>query len=578
MTDGVACLADIEALEAEMPLAQRLPAQTVWGLIERAAQLHGPRPAITFLPHGLPDDEAFTWSHAKLAGAARQLANGLHAAGLSGSDGIGILLPNLPQSYVAIFGAQALSFACPISPLQGPAQIARILDAAYCKALIAPGPALSAVLWERAQAAAAMSGVRHLIALGAPDARECPDTVRVHDFDGFCAAQPADRLCFEPPGDPDAAAACFHTGGTTGEPKVARHSQHNQVYEAWAFSHLAALDHNDVCLLGLPLFHVHAVIPASLALLSVGGHVVLLGPEGYRGAGVLAGFWRTVERFSVTAFNAVPSVYATLLDIDPQGARLDSLRFAICGSAPMPVALFEAFERRTGLRILEGYGLTEGTCVSSLNPLRGERRVGSIGLRCPYQAMKTATLDADGKWRRDCEVDEVGAVLIRGPNVFAGYTDATLTEEAFAAPGWLNTGDLGRQDSSGYFWLSGRAKDMIKRSGHSIDPRLVEDLLMGHPAVASAAVVGRADPVAGELPVAFVTLRPGAIVTPDALLAHCRQVLNDPVAQPVALTVMPQLPLTDVGKLDKVSLRKLAGAVGIASTRSTQTSPNRRQS
>ena len=115
---GVACLADIEALEAEQPLAQRLPAATVWGLVEHAAALFGPRPAISFLPMGLPDDEAQTWSHAELAGAARQLANALHALGLQSGDGVGILLPNLPQTYFSIFGAQALSFACPISPLQ----------------------------------------------------------------------------------------------------------------------------------------------------------------------------------------------------------------------------------------------------------------------------------------------------------------------------------------------------------------------------------------------------------------------------------------------------------------------------
>jgi fatty-acyl-CoA synthase len=566
VTGGVSCLADIEALEAEAPLAQRLPASTVWGLIERAARLYGPRPAISFLPRGLPDDEALTWTHAALAGAARQLANALHALGLRCGDGVGLLLPNLPQSYFSIFGAQALSFACPISPLQGPAQVARILEAARCRVLIAPGPTLSPSLWERAQAAvAAAPGVRHLIALGAPDTPAMAEAVQVHDFGRLCAAQSADRLCFEPTQDAEALAACFHTGGTTGAPKVARHSQLNQVYEAWAFSHLAALSPGDVCLLGLPLFHVHAVIPASLAPLSVGGHVVLLGPDGYRGAGVLAGFWRTVQRFAATAFNAVPSVYSSLLNIDPQGARLTSLRFAICGSAPLPVALFEAFEQRTGLRILEGYGLTEGSCVSSVNPLRGERRVGSIGLRYPYQAMKTALLDAQGRWQRDCAVDEVGAVLISGPNVFAGYTDDALSAAAFAAPGWLNTGDLGRQDAAGYFWLTGRAKDLIKRSGHSIDPKVVEEVLHRHPAVATAAVIALADAVAGELPVAYVALQPGASVTPEALLAHCRQVLADPVAQPVALTVLPQLPLTAVGKLDKLKLRSLADAAPTAS-------------
>jgi fatty-acyl-CoA synthase len=578
MTGGVASLADIEALEAEAPLAQRLPAHTVWGLIERSAALYGPRPAISFLSHGLPDDETNTLSHAALAGAARQLANALHALGLQPEDGVGILLPNLPQTFFSIFGAQALSFACPISPLQGPAQVARILTAARCKALIAPGPTLSPTLWERAQAAVADApGVRHLIALGAPDMATLVDAPQVHDFDQLCAAQPDNHLTFEPTEDADSLAACFHTGGTTGAPKVARHSQRNQVYEAWAFSHLAALDQDDVCLLGLPLFHVHAVIPASLSPLSVGGHVVVLGPDGYRGAGVLAGFWRTVERFAATAFNAVPSVYAALLNIDPQAARLDSLRFAICGSAPLPVALFEAFERRTGLRILEGYGLTEGTCVSSVNPLRGERRVGSIGLRYPYQAMKTACVDAQGRWLRDCAVNEVGAVVIRGPNVFAGYTDDALTAEAFAAPGWLNTGDLGRQDADGYFWLTGRAKDMIKRSGHSIDPKVVEEALHGHPAVAAAAVVGQTDPQAGELPVAFVSLHPGAHATPEDLLSHCRQVLGDPVAQPVALTVLAHLPLTPVGKLDKLLLRAIANPAPGPAPHASHPPPNPQQ-
>ncbi|WP_395700157.1 acyl-CoA synthetase [Aquabacterium sp.] len=561
MSRGIACLADIEALEAEAPLAQRLPARTVWGLIERAAARFGSRPAISFLPNGLPDDEVTTWSHAALLGAARQVANALHALGLQPEDGVGILLPNLPQTYFSILGTQALGHACPISPLQGPDQVARILTASRCRALIAPGPALSPTLWARAQAAVAGApGVRHLIALGAPDGAAPAGSVQVHDFDRLCALQPADRLRFEPEKDADALAACFHTGGTTGAPKVARHSQRNQVYEAWAFSHLAALSQDDVCLLGLPLFHVHAVIPASLSPLSVGAHVVMLGAEGYRGAGVLAGFWRTVTRFAATAFNAVPSVYAALLNVDTQGARLDSLRFAICGSAPLPVALFEAFERHTGLRILEGYGLTEGTCVSSVNPPQGERRIGSIGLRYPYQAMKTACLDEQGRWLRDCAVDELGAVLISGPNVFAGYTDDALTAEAFAAPGWLNTGDLGRQDAQGYFWLTGRAKDMIKRSGHSIDPKAVEEVLHAHPAVAAAAVVGRPDPQAGELPVAFVSLHPGAQATPDTLLGHCRQRLGDPVAQPVALTVLPALPLTPVGKLDKLRLRAMAGA------------------
>jgi fatty-acyl-CoA synthase len=215
-------------------------------------------------------------------------------------------------------------------------------------------------------------------------------------------------------------------------------------------------------------------------------------------------------------------------------------------------------QARTGLAILEGYGLTEGTCLSTLSPLRGPRRAGSIGLRIPYQAMKAARLDEHGRWLGDCAAAETGNLLIQGPNVFAGYADATQTAAVFAAPGWLDTGDLGHCDAEGHFWISGRAKDLIKRSGHSIDPQGVEEALHADPAVALAAVVARPDSRAGEVPVAFVCLKPGASGDAAVLLARCRQRLGDPVATPVQLTILDQMPLTAVGKLDKVALRALA--------------------
>ena len=557
---GVATLADIEAMERHAPLEDRLPGDAVWQMLESASQRHADQTALSFLATGNPDETALTWTHGQLLAQCRRLANWLHAQGVQGETGVGVLLPNLPQTYFALFGSQAVAVACPISPIMGPGAIAGILRAGRCEVLVTEGPARNPALWQRACAALAETdGVRHVLALGG-GGPGMPQGVLVHEFDAACAVHAGDRLDFTPTHDPHAPTARFHTGGTTGAPKLATHTQRNQVYLAWCMGELVDFGPRDVVLIGLPLFHVHAVIPLSMGPLIQGGHLVILGPQGFRHPAVMQGFWRIVERFGATCFSAVPTVHASLLQVSTAGARLDSLRVAFSGSAPLPRQVAQDVQQSTGLVILEGYGLTEGTCLSTLSPLHGPRRIGSIGLRLPYQDMKVARLDEAGRWLSDCGIGETGVLLIKGPNVFAGYADAAQTDAAFAAPGWLNTGDLGHCDADGYFWVSGRAKDLIKRSGHSIDPQGVEEALHADPAIALAAVVARPDSRAGEVPVAFVTLKPGATSDAAQLLARCRQRLGDPVATPVHLTILPQLPMTAVGKLDKVALRALAAA------------------
>ncbi|HSV46233.1 MAG TPA: AMP-binding protein, partial [Ramlibacter sp.] len=501
---GVATLANIEAFERAAPLESRLPPGGVWTMLESAGMRHADRPALSFLPQGDPHEPAETWTHAQLLVRCRQLANWLHAHGVGRESGVAVLLPNLPQTYFALFGSQAAAVVCPISPTLGAAAIAGLLLAGHCEVIVTEGPGRNPALWERACAAVALAPhVRRVLAVGG-GGPGMPEGVAVHDFDRACGAQRGDQLDFEPTQDPQAPTARFHTGGTTGAPKLATHTQRNQVYLAWCMGELVDFGPRDVVLIGLPLFHVHAVIPLSMGPLIQGGHLVLLGPQGFRHAAVMQGFWRIVERFGATCFSAVPTVYAGLLQVDIAGARLDSLRVAFSGSAPLARQVAQDVRARTGLVILEGYGLSEGTCLSTLSPLRGPRRVGSIGLRLPYQAMKVARLDEQGRWLADCAPGDTGSLLIQGPNVFAGYADPAQTVAAFAAPGWLNTGDLGHCDAQGYFWISGRAKDLIKRSGHSIDPQGVEEALHADPAVALAAVVARPDSRAGEVPVAFV--------------------------------------------------------------------------
>ena len=270
-------------------------------------------------------------------------------------------------------------------------------------------------------------------------------------------------------------------------------------------------------LCGLPLFHVNGVVVTGLAPFMVGARVVLLGADGFRSKTTIGHFWRNVARFRATFFSAVPTVYSTLLTTPIDGSDVSSLRYAICGAAAMPPELIRKFEAATGLAILEGYGLTEGTCVSAVNPRDGDRRNGSIGFRVPYQQMKTVVFGNDGGYERDCATDEIGHLVIKGPNVFPGYKEERANRGIWIGDGWLDTGDLARQDVDGRFWLTGRQKDLIIRGGHNIDPSMIEEAMMAHPAVQLAAAVGKPDAYAGELPVVYVALRPGHAATTEEL-------------------------------------------------------------
>ncbi len=224
----------------------------------------------------------------------------------------------------------------------------------------------------------------------------------------------------------------------------------------------------------------------------------------------------------------------------------------------MPVEVFKEFERRTGIRILEGYGLTEGTCVSSVNPPHGERRIGSIGFRIPYQEMVIAEVHDDGTGEL-LPPNEIGAVLIRGENVFPGYLESIHNKDIWVdlgdgGPRWLNTGDLGRMDDDGYFWLTGRKKELIIRGGHNIDPKLIEDPMHRHPAVALAAAVGRPDPRVGEVPVVYVQLKPGAETTVEELLLFAQEHIPERAAAPKHVYIIDQMPVTAVGKIFKPAL------------------------
>jgi fatty-acyl-CoA synthase len=254
-----------------------------------------------------------------------------------------------------------------------------------------------------------------------------------------------------------------------------------------------------------------------------------------------------------------------LLDVPVEGIDLSRLRCAICGAAPLSVQVFRAFEERSGLKLLEGYGLTEATVVSSCNPLAGERKIGSVGLRLPYQEMKTVILDENGEYLRDCRPDEIGVIVVRGPNVFKGYVEEAHSRGAWVDGDWLNTGDMARMDQDEYTWLTGRKKELIIRGGHNIDPAVVEEVLYRIDGVAAAAAVGQPDRHAGEVVVAFVTPKAGARLDAEEIERYCRENLTERAAIPKKVTIIDPMPVTAVGKIFKPALRHRAIAAVFAS-------------
>jgi fatty-acyl-CoA synthase len=310
----------------------------------------------------------------------------------------------------------------------------------------------------------------------------------------------------------------------------------------------------------LPMFHVFAAIVCMGASLASGAHIVFPTPQGYRGEGVFDNFWKLVERYKVTFLITVPTAMSALMQ-RPVNADISTMKLGFSGSAPLPVELYRRFEKATGVTICEGYGLTEATCLVSINPPDGEKKIGSVGLPFPHTRVRII----DPATSVDCGPDEVGEICIASPGIFGGrtYTEADKNADLFYhwpedADWWLRTGDLGRMDEDGYLWITGRAKDLIIRGGHNIDPAEIEEAMLAHPAVAFAGAIGQPDAHAGELPCVYVELIKGATVSEEELLAHARAHVKERAAHPKHLEILEELPKTAVGKIFKPDLRRLA--------------------
>ncbi|UDY23325.1 class I adenylate-forming enzyme family protein [Nocardioides sp. Kera G14] len=359
----------------------------------------------------------------------------------------------------------------------------------------------------------------------------------------------ATRALPEPPSDPDALAMLIYTSGSTGRPKGVELTHANLDAMSSQMADHMEITPDDHCLLILPLFHANAIFVSFLTPIRAGGRLTIMGrfhPTE---------FLQRVGEIRPTYFSGVPTIYQMLVaQAATVQADFSSLRFAICGAAPASRELLTAVEETFGIGLIEGYGLTEGTCASTVNPLHGPRKLGTVGVALPGQTV--AIMREDGTF---APTGERGEVVIQGPTVMRGYlnrpdaTAGTLRPDANGDV-WLHTGDVGVLDDDGYLTLVDRIKDMIIRGGENLYPKEIEAALTTHPGVVAAAVVGAPDPVYGEVPVAFVTIRPDASVTEDDLLRTASQHLTR-VKLPTRIEILDALPLNPVGKVDKPALR-----------------------
>jgi fatty-acyl-CoA synthase len=573
---AVRSLADIHFLETT-PLAARGLPQSTYEALGRSAREHADANALSFFLDAGDFTRTHDWSYAELFAEITRAANAFHDLGVAAGDVVGFVLPNLPETHFTIWGGEAAGIVMAINPLLDAAQMAELLRAAKVKVLVTLAPTPGSDLWPRLAAQlASLPDLQQVVWVSLAPYVSLPKALvlrwlarrerarhkhlPIHDLRALMKRQDGARLSSGRRIRAEERSSYFCTGGTTGLPKIAARTHGSEVFNAWAMAaNMQPREPGQVIFCGLPLFHVNGQLVTGLMPWTHGDRVILGTPQGYRGEGVVQRFWEMVEHFGINFFSGVPTVYAALLRQQPERHDLSSLKYALCGAAPMPVELFRDFEKQTGVRLLEGYGLTEGACVSSTNPPEGERRIGSIGLRLAYQAMRAVILDEHGDYQRDAAVDEIGVIALHGPNLFDGYLEPRHNDGIWLhidGQRWLNTGDLGRQDDEGYFWLTGRKKELIIRGGHNIDPKVIEEALQAHPAVALVAAVGSPDAHAGELPVAYVQLITGQACSPAQLLDFASAQISERAAVPKRIEVLDTLPLTAVGKIFKPALQQ----------------------
>ena len=556
-TTPVASRLDVDRINDRSIDAAAAPA-TAFEMLRRSAAAWPDRVALRFLPDPGQVDVCRELSYTALFDRICRAARLFVAHGAGRDDVIAVALPNLPDAHFAIWGAQAVATVMPVNPAMPDADLAALLAVSAARFLV-----IDARLWAQVGdvLAAAAPRLEHVFVVGEADALGRPD-LTLHDFRiALNREGGAVRDVTAPP--PSHTGLLLSTAGTTGRPRLVRRSLAADMRGARALMPMFGnvLNDRSVVAGGLPLFHNAALVASGLLPWSVGASVVTAGPLGFRDPDYVANFWRIVAHYQVTLALLVPEVMSRLLRVPVGDSDISSLLYAICGTSRLPDSLHRRFERAIGIRVLASYGLVEAGCVAMMTPPAGERRAGSAGIAVPWHRTRIAHLRDDGGFGGDCDIDEIGRLLINGPAMCEAYADGDGNAIEWVDCGdmrrWLDTGDIASIDADGYHWIAGRSGEVVRRDGRYLDPATIEEPLLRHPMVTMAAAVARPDPAAGEVPVVYAVLREGGQSDPVALHEFLAEELDDVAYLPDAVVIVDALPLTPLGKVDKISLRRL---------------------
>ena len=487
--------------------------------------------------HPLCHISDLTFSYTEVDEISGRVASALLGTGLRRGDKVAVQLPNLPQflfTYFAILKAGLVMV--PLNPLLKAPEVAYQLRDSESRMLITfEGFAAEAV------AGAREAGDVSTYVVNLPGNDQRPEGTR--DYDELYFADDTGEI---EPVNADDTAVIIYTSGTTGKPKGAELTHFQLYMNCTVAGELFGFRDDDIGVAVLPMFHVFGLSSVLNTAVRFGGTLVLI-PR-FEPDAVLD----AIARYRCTIFSGVPTMYYTLLQADVASRDLSSLRVGISGGAAIPGEVIRAFEEKfPGVVILEGYGLSETASTTTFNISAEQRKVLSIGK--PIWGVEVRVVDDQDKPLPPGS-ENIGEIVIRGHNVMKGYYgNLAATAEAFRG-GWFHTGDLAYADKDGYLFVVDRKKDMLIRGGYNVYPREIEEVLFGHPAVAEAAVVGKADPKLGEEILAFVVPKPGAEADPDDIMAYCRERLAA-YKYPREVRIAEDLPKGPTGKILKRELR-----------------------
>jgi long-chain acyl-CoA synthetase len=516
------------------------------------------------------------WTYEEFDRTVNRTANFLRENGIRKGDVVSLLLPNSAEYVVAYFACWKIgAVAGPVNSLLKKEEIEWVARNSEAKLMLVATEFLE-VLGQGRPVPPALAGD------GSPDTRATPlapssrppadaggtalhpdlangtQLARLAIFDDFSTtADFPDTLdALDLAADDDA--IIIYTSGTTGKPKGCLLTHGNLIANARQIAEWMGFTENDRLLTVMPLFHMNAVSVTTMTALYAGGSTVV-SPKFSASR-----FWDIIEKYQITSFGSVATMLSMLLNNSQpapgpnsenpkskiQNPKCGSLRFAMCGSAPVPAEVLKKFEETFGVLVIEGYGLSESTCRSTFNPPNENRRPGSCGKPIGNE-MKV--FDEHDEELPDCEL---GEIVLRGPNILKGYfKNPEATSNAFRS-GWFHTGDIGYRDADGFFYIADRKSDMIIRGGENIYPREIDDLLYTHPAVAHAAVIGVPDELYGEEVAAFVVLKGGEKITDKDLIEFCREHLAD-YKCPKSVLFVDDIPKGPTGKLLKRELARV---------------------